>query len=206
MRNKIILPMSSVASAAVAFGIGALVFTNPNTPADASPVPQPTKTVTAPPVAGQAPTQTAQEDAQREAAGTEPGSLPTAPQKASKPPADAPTTSTRTTAPETAKPAEQSPGSEGPFTDAQDDGKVLDDIGKTIMPGFPISVPEVFLPFPGHGEGLPADDVTLVVDGDPGYADPGVVCDAEMAEALGVPLGDCAAEPSKVDTWHPVTD
>ncbi|QAX95035.1 hypothetical protein SEA_SEBASTISAURUS_47 [Streptomyces phage Sebastisaurus] len=45
MNNKFVLPVSSLASAAVAFGLGAMIFTNGNTPADAA-KPGPTPTVT----------------------------------------------------------------------------------------------------------------------------------------------------------------
>ncbi|MEU6684404.1 hypothetical protein [Streptomyces sp. NPDC046832] len=157
LRNKIILPLASVASAAAAFGIGALVFSSPDTPSDASPVPQPTKTVTAPPVAGQTPTQTAQEDVQRVAAGTEPTSLPTPTQKAATAPSPKTATSTRTT-PRKVKPAPGSAptkphaGAEGPFADAEDDGKVLDDIAPSLpLPNLPVDVPDKLLPFPGPG-------------------------------------------------------
>ncbi|QBZ73362.1 hypothetical protein SEA_REMUSLOOPIN_48 [Streptomyces phage RemusLoopin] len=50
VNHKFVLPVSSLASAAVAFGLGAMIFTNGNTPADTA-TPQPTTTVTASPKA-----------------------------------------------------------------------------------------------------------------------------------------------------------
>jgi hypothetical protein len=111
MNHKIILPVSTFASAAVAFGLGAMIFTNGNTPADAA-TPQPTTTVTA---------------------SAKPGEKP----------GDVHETSTTATE---AKDAQA--GGKGPFKDAQGDGKVLDDFGKTVMPkGLGVHVPDALLPW-----------------------------------------------------------
>jgi hypothetical protein len=57
-----------------------------------------------------------------------------------------------TTAPRHAAKPTTKAGSRGPIKDAQGDGKVLDDIGKSVLPGgIGVHVPDVLLPFPGPG-------------------------------------------------------
>ncbi|MFF7361052.1 hypothetical protein [Streptomyces sp. NPDC008125] len=126
-----------------------------------------------------------------------------------------------TSAPKHAKPTA---GSKGLATDAEGDGKILDDIGAALAPSLP-HVPDAYLPFPddannpgieADGEGVGADvDPTDLTDpsnwGDPTYnADPGAVCSAELAERLGVPLSDsCASDATAstepADTWDAET-
>jgi hypothetical protein len=119
VNHKFVLPVSSLASAAVAFGLGAMIFTNGNTPADAA-NPQPTTTVTASPKPGDKAadvheTSTSATEAKADAAAT---------QKAT------------------------GAGSKGPFKDAQGDGKHLDDLGKAVMPnGLGVHVPDGLLPW-----------------------------------------------------------
>jgi hypothetical protein len=155
LRNKIILPAASLASAAAAFGIGALVFTGPSKPADASPLPQPTKTVTAPPVVVEKATEGAQDDVQRVGTRTVPAASPVAPSSTTAAPRTAtkndPASAPRTTEPKPA-PAKPKAGSKGPFTDADSDGKVLDDMKPSLpLAELPIDVPDKLLPFPGPG-------------------------------------------------------
>ncbi|MEV6419686.1 hypothetical protein [Streptomyces sp. NPDC051662] len=59
MNNKVVLPVSTLASAAVAFGLGALIFTNGNAPG-ATATPHPTTTVTAPAKAAEKPAEAAE--------------------------------------------------------------------------------------------------------------------------------------------------
>ncbi|MER5894738.1 hypothetical protein [Streptomyces sp. NPDC001876] len=88
-------------------------------------------------------------------------------------------------APKHAKPTKNAEaGSEGPFRDAQEDGKVLDDMGNLLVPSLP-HVPDEYLPFPGAGEALPQPEDAV---GDDTYADPGKVYDPELADKLGVPV------------------
>ncbi|MFH9802786.1 hypothetical protein ACH4M0_11170 [Streptomyces albidoflavus] len=175
--RKITFVASTVASAATAFGLAAVAFSGAETPAAAQPGPTPTVTVSASP----APTATVT------AVATE---RQTAPQA----------TATQLV---TAKP---SAGARGPLKDAQDDGKVLDDVANWVVPGLP-AVPDKYLPFPDdtdqvtdvpklgiNGENDPSEDVTeypydpIFGDDEEHASDPGVVCDAELAERLGVPL------------------
>jgi hypothetical protein len=149
--HKIVFPASIVASAATAFGLGALAFNSPNAPAGAAPLPTPTTTVTASPNVA--------DDAQ-DVADTEP--LKAAETAAASPSSGkhakaytgsekVATTAPRHAAKPTAKPTAKA-GSKGPIKDAQGDGKVLDDIGKSVMPGgIGVHVPDVLLPFPGPG-------------------------------------------------------
>lgn len=175
--RKITFVASTVASAATAFGLAAVAFSGAETPAAAQPGPTPTVTVSASP----APTVTAT---------VAPESRQNAPQ----------TVTTRTV---TATPT---PGARGPLRDAQGDGKVLDDVASWVVPGLP-AVPDTYLPFPDdtdqvtdvpklgiNGENDPSEDVTEYPydpswgDDEEHASDPGVVCDAELAERLGVPL------------------
>jgi hypothetical protein len=78
VNNKLVLPVSTLASAAVAFGLGAMIFTNGNAPADAA-KPQPTTTVTAPAKAAEKPadahgTSTTATEAKADAAAAQAGS------------------------------------------------------------------------------------------------------------------------------------
>lgn len=152
--HKIVFPASIVASAATAFGLGALAFNSPNAPAASTPLPR--ATVTAP--------ANVADDAETVADDTAPSSTPTTAQKPAQGPSSATTkakhakpTATpekpaqKATTPKHAKPTAKA-GSKGPIKDAQGDGKVLDDIGKSVMPGgIGVHVPDVLLPFPGPG-------------------------------------------------------
>ncbi|MFJ8955597.1 hypothetical protein ACIRO1_36450 [Streptomyces sp. NPDC102381] len=128
------------------------------------------------------------------------------------------------TKPKKAQPAKTEPGSKGPFKDAEGDGKVLDDWGKLVAPKLP-HVPDHYLPFPGGGDGRPpysgdtnenlSDDNTTTYPYDPNWgddeehaADPGIVCDPEMAAYLGVPVSDSCSSGSDgpADTWGPVIE
>ncbi|CAD80147.1 gp23 [Streptomyces phage phiBT1] len=214
--RKITFIGSTFASAATAFGLGALVFTSPNAPAAAFPQPTPTVTTT--------PDATPMDDAE-DVAATVPNATPL---KATQAPSSTPTkakhakprttpeTDDTATLPRHAKPsATPSAGSKGPLKDAEDDGKILDDLGAGLpLPDVGVTIPDAMLPFPGHGKGQEADDAetTLSADEYPyeeawgdtpeTAADPGVVCDAELAEALGVPLAEsCSTGHSPVDMW-----
>lgn len=71
------------------------------------------------------------------------------------------------------------------------------------------------LPFPGHNHEADAETPLIAEGGSPEYpyeeawgdtpetaADPGVVCDKELAEALGVPYSPtCYTGHSPADTW-----
>lgn len=151
MNNKLVLPVSSLASAAVAFGLGAMIFTNGNTPADAA---------------------TAQ-----------PKATATAPAKPAQKPADAHETST--SAPESkaakagAKAAAQA-GDNGPFKDAQGDGKYLDDLGKSVMPnGLGVHVPDAVLPWHEHYEAPTTEATPESVTSDDVVSAPNVVTDPD---------------------------
>jgi hypothetical protein len=150
VRNKIIFPASIVASVATAFGLGVLSVNNPNAPAGATPLPVPTETVTA------APDVAADDDAQDVAddvavkTAQAPSSTPTKAKHAK--PLTAPEKATqKATEPKHAKPTKA--GAAGPFKDAQDDGKHLDDVMKSVLPGVSVGVhiPDQLLPFPGPG-------------------------------------------------------
>ena len=183
--RKFALPLSCMASAAAAFGLGVMVVSSPQAP----PLTLPVDTSTTQPAEPA--------DDAEPVAHTSPGVKP-------------PTTPQRPSAAPRA-------GQSGPFKDAQGDGKVLDDMGKALVPNAPVSVPDVLLPFPGHGEGEEAELSTPVADEEPeeypyepewgdapeDAADPGVVCDPILAADLGVPLGDCTELPNKLDVWHP---
>ncbi|CAA07147.2 gp23 [Lomovskayavirus C31] len=224
MPNKITFGASVLASAATAFGLGALAFTSPNAPETAYPLP----THSAPDVEP--------ETAPLSVGATEdPGTVPTiAPVACTAPsstpktgrhskPRTEPETDDTATLPRHAKPlATPSPssttpaGSKGPLTDAEDDGKVLDDLGADLpLPDVGISIPDVMLPFPGHNHEADAETPLIAEGGSPEYpyeeawgdtpetaADPGVVCDKELAEALGVPYSPtCYTGHSPADTW-----
>jgi hypothetical protein len=208
--RKITFFTSTFASAATAFGLGALAFSSPNAPTTA--LPQPTQTVTAVPEAQDvAKTATPGTTTQAKAAQA-PNSTPTK-AKHAKPSTEPEKATQKAATPKHAKPA--TPGSKGPVKDAEGDGKVLDDFGNTFFPTLP-HIPDTYLPFPGDGEGQEADEeAPLIADGseypyeeawgdDPEHAaDPGVVCDAELAANLGVPLSPtCSTGHSPVDTWE----
>jgi hypothetical protein len=210
LRNKIILPAASLASAAAAFGLGALVFSGPSKPADASPLPQPTRTVTAPPVAGQKPAEAAKDDVQRVSVTTTPAaprSTTTAPRTAEK---GDPATSPRTKAAPKPTPAEPKAGSKGPFTDADNDGKVLDDMKPSLpLAELPIDVPDKLLPFPGPGyTGPPSTDAYSDV-----VSAPNVITDPDKPwfhlpttpPVVSTPADEPAAEPEPIVTEEPVT-
>ncbi|MEV6419089.1 hypothetical protein [Streptomyces sp. NPDC051662] len=59
---------------------------------------------------------------------------------------------TREAAPPSSTPKPVEAGEEGPFEDAQHDGKFLDDVGSVLLPDAP-GIPDVYLPFPGMEEG-----------------------------------------------------
>ncbi|QAY26973.1 hypothetical protein SEA_SHAWTY_50 [Streptomyces phage Shawty] len=190
------------ASAAVAFGLGFMAHGDPyapplSVPAQSAPTPSASPQTDAEPVA----------ETTTKAKHAKPRTAPEKPAQ-------------RTAAPRHAKPTVAA-GKKGPFNDAQDDGKVLDDVGKALFPnGVGVSVPDALLPFPGRGEGTLTDAGNTVVSegGTPEYpyeeawgdtpdtaADPGVVCDPVLAADLGVPLGDCEAEPNHMGDWYPET-
>ncbi|MFC9651439.1 hypothetical protein [Streptomyces sp. NPDC056937] len=56
------------------------------------------------------------------------------------------------TVPPSSAPKPVEAGDKGPFEDAQDDGKLLDDVGSVLLPDAP-GIPDVYLPFPGAEEG-----------------------------------------------------
>lgn len=202
------LTVSMAASAAVAFGLGFMAHGDPSAP----PLSIPAQS------ADRAPGASPQTDAEPVA------DTPTK-AKHAKPRTTPETAVQRTTAPRHAKATTaataKAAGASGPFRDAQDDGKVLDDVGKTLFPnGIGVHVPDVLLPFPGRGEGQTDDsgETFLSEDDGPEYpyeeawgdtpdtaADPGVVCDPVLAADLGVPLGDCEAEPNHMGDWYPET-
>ncbi|WP_330174526.1 hypothetical protein OG875_13830 [Streptomyces sp. NBC_01498] len=52
-------------------------------------------------------------------------------------------------------------GDGGPLKDAEEDGKLLDDVGSVLFPDSP-GIPDVYLPFPGaEGGGLPGGPDTV---------------------------------------------
>ncbi|MEW2406499.1 hypothetical protein [Streptomyces griseoviridis] len=157
MNNKVVLPVATLASAAVAFGLGAMIFTNGNAPATVA-TPQPTTTVTASPKPGSK----AADVHEKSTTATE-------------------ATGTTTKATETTKAAQA--GEKGPFKDAQGDGKHLDDFGKAVMPnGLGVHIPDSVLPFHDHyeaetealpePEGMDADTSDDVVSGPNVITDP----------------------------------
>ncbi|WP_433858206.1 hypothetical protein [Streptomyces kronopolitis] len=170
--SKIVLPVSTLASAAVAFGLGALMFAGTDAPADAAQTQAKPSVSTAPDVAD-----TDAQDAADDA-----------PMSASKAPATSPSSGKHAktytgservvTKPSTAKHAKPkattkpktAAGSKGPFADSQNDGKHLDDVVKSVLPGLnvPVHVPDQLLPFPGPGyTGKPtAPPVTIETQGD----------------------------------------
>ncbi|MFE0692744.1 hypothetical protein [Streptomyces sp. NPDC058869] len=213
MPNKITFIASSVASAATAFGIGALVFASPNAPERAVPELTPPAAAT-PDTAPSAETR----------APSSPATPSTAPPvgrhakpttEPEKPAQAAPTGKhAKPTTKATTEPAE--PGSRGPLKDAEGDGKVLDDIGNILMPSLP-EVPDEWLPFP-DAEGNPGNEAPDAEVGNPDWeypydpnwgdspedaADPGIVCDEELAEYLGVELSPTCARDDNGDsgTW-----
>ncbi|QAX93304.1 hypothetical protein HOV11_gp48 [Streptomyces phage Vash] len=161
--RKIVLPAAMVASAATAFTLGALAFNSSNTPAGATPMPAPTVTETV-----------KAEAAEKAADGTQDGT--------------AKATTTKTT--KTTKKA--AAGSKGPFADAENDGKYLDDFGKSVMPhGVGVHVPDALLPFPGR-DTTNTDPTTLppgVVPADPdaNYPDPDAGTDTSDDVVSGSP-------------------
>ncbi|WP_274031217.1 hypothetical protein [Streptomyces sp. MMBL 11-1] len=199
MPTKITFIASTVASAATAFGIGALVFTSPDAPELA--VPQqapivattPDATEAAKPVPATSPSST-----------TTPLTLPpvgkhakptTVPEKTAQ--AAPKGKHAKPSAKPTTQPAEA--GSKGLLKDAEGDGKILDDVTSLVVPGLP-EVPDEWLPFPDE-EGNPGHESP-----DADWGDPGLVCDPELAERLGVELSPtCSRDDNDgpADTWTP---
>jgi hypothetical protein len=189
--HKIVFPASIVASAATAFGLGALAFNSPNAPAASTPLPR--ATVTAP--------ANVADDAETVADDTAPSSTPTTAQKPAQGPSSATTkakhakpTATpekpaqKATTPKHAKPTKA--GDAGPFKDAQGDGKHLDDVVKTVLPGVSVGVhiPDAMLPFPGPGyTGKPssidtqedADNAPLAYNPDDVVSGPNIITDPD---------------------------
>lgn len=209
MSGKTTTAIAAATSAACAFGLSALVFTG------GSDVPS-ARTDSALAV----PSATAPADA--DATSTVPTTAvdasvkSTATARHAKPTTGAETKKKSDSAPKHAKPTA---GSKGLTTDAEGDGKILDDIGAMLAPSLP-HVPDAYLPFPddANAAGIEAGttDESVGTDfdpsdpnawGDPVYdADPGIVCSAELAERLGVPLSDsCASDATAstepADTW-----
>ena len=153
MRNKIIFPASLIATAAVAFGLGTLnlshtpdssaATTRQNVSAPDS-TPSETPATTAPnPTSAADTSNTTRSTSQRPNSTTSAG-----------------TSRQQTSTPKDAKAtATPKAGSKGPLTDAEGDGKVLDDIG-TFLPVEVPSIPDEYLPFPGSGEALPGYEDT----------------------------------------------
>ncbi|MFD3904109.1 hypothetical protein HXS80_16010 [Streptomyces sp. CB04723] len=191
MPNKITFAISTLASAASAFGLGALVFMSPDTPEVAIPSTKPPSTAV-PDIATDA------KPAAGTAAPSSTGTPQTAPTdgKHAKPTTEPETTTQDAPKGKHAKPVE--PGSQGLFTDAENDGKLLDDISKTFVPTLP-EVPDAWLPFP-DGEGTPGNESP-----DANWGDPGLVCDPELAERLGVELSPTCSRDNNgpADTWGP---
>ncbi|QAX94748.1 hypothetical protein HOV12_gp44 [Streptomyces phage Lilbooboo] len=165
--RKIVFPASIVASAATAFGLGAIAFNSPNAPAGANPLPQPTATVTAPALEDDA--QDVADDTTPTKAAESPNSTPTT-GKHAKTYTGSEKVATTPSKPKHAKPkatTKPKAGSKGPIKDAQDDGKVLDDIGKTFLPnGVGVHVPDELLPFPGPGYTGPPTTIETQEDAD----------------------------------------
>lgn len=171
--RKIIFPASILASAATAFGLGAIVFDGDGaTPATAQPQPTVTATVPATPQDGPL------KDAERVSATTAPG-------KHAKPYTGSETV--RTTASAKAAPRHAKTAAKGatktpkaaakatptkrltlgPVRDAEGDGKVLDDIAHTLpLPDVGVTIPDDMLPFPGPGYTGPPSAVTSQEDAD----------------------------------------
>ncbi|MEV0126379.1 hypothetical protein AB0I16_33345 [Streptomyces sp. NPDC050703] len=174
MRNKLILPVSCLASAAAAFGLGVLVISGPNTPVAAAPQPQPTVPVPAPPLVVTAPPQAPVYGVTK----VEP--------------------SQRTETP--------AAGSRGPLTDAQGDGKVLDDIVKTVKPrGIGVHVPDELLPFPAEDQKTLPPGV-VPADPDAAYPDPDEGTDTSDDVVSGTPgetTNDDAQDTPPIDAPRP---
>ncbi|MGW6313792.1 hypothetical protein [Streptomyces sp. NPDC055099] len=188
MNNRLALPISSLASAAVAFGLGAMIFTNGNAPGEAA-KPRSAPSTTAPVQAPDDVHERLTNVTVTETQTTHP-KAPTAPQQTAKPKA------TKTPKPKATKTA----GSIGPIKDAEGDGKVLDDLGHVLVPSVNLPIPDGVLPFPDKS---PKPEIATP-DGTDEYpyesnwgddeehaADPGNVCDPELAAALGVPVSPC---------------
>lgn len=222
VRNKIIFPASIVASVATAFGLGVLSVNNPNAPAGATPLPVPTETVTA------APDVAADDDAQDVAddvavkTAQAPSSTPTKAKHAK--PLTAPEKATqKATEPKHAKPTKA--GAAGPFKDAQDDGKHLDDVMKSVLPGVSVGVhvPDELLPFPGPGyTGEPtapmsidtqedADNLSLAYNPADVVSGPNVVTDPDKpwfhfptSPVTEAPVSSTPVPSAPVETTEPV--
>jgi hypothetical protein len=200
MRN-FVLPASMVASAAAAFTLGFMVHSDPS----AKPLSVPAQpSVSASGTAAEAPAKATADEAAVTATQA-PRTTPTA-AKHAKVTAEPETATQRPSAPRHAKP--KGAGAEGPFVDAQDDGKYADDVVKSILPGLSVGVtiPDGVLPFPGRGDVTEYPYDPSWGDDPEHAADPGLVCDAELAERLGVPLDVCPDNPGSIDTWYPLPE
>lgn len=142
MRNKLFFAGATLSASAFAFGMGTVVISDPDAPSTGFPAPRATTTVTATPPAPETATDGAQAA------------------NGSKGQAAAKDTKAKAAAKDTDR---KGAGDKGPFQDAQDDGKVLDDFGKSVMPNAPIAVPDALLPFPGPGyTGTPTEPPTVI--------------------------------------------
>lgn len=169
MVSKITLSVSSLASAVAAFGLGALTYSGHSVDA-AKPVPLARPSASTPDTL---PSQVADAPTSRPTAVSAPvkPAESTSKAKHAKPSAAPETATASAPAPKHAKPKAAAPkakpkaGTSGPLKDAQDDGKILDDIGSSLLPDLPVpQLPDSFLPFPGTGEGLTGFADTSVDD------------------------------------------
>ncbi|MFE1959225.1 hypothetical protein [Streptomyces sp. NPDC059479] len=160
MNGKISLALAMLGTTAAAIGVGSLAFYGPEAPPLPIPSEKASMSATAPagaPRSAPSPTYLPAPPVELMAV---PGGREAAPPKPG---------------PTVTKTVEA--GAEGPLKDAEDDGKLLDDVGSVLLPDGP-HIPDEYLPFPGPEDGAlpggpdnpgasPVPDPSPLADADP---------------------------------------